>query len=202
MRRFKSVFQIISGCLLLAAGAISTSAHAIPVTIDFNFGTFSSQTSNGLINQYTEDGFIVRTLSPLDDFYSASGSYGGSLAWLKDDDIYGTTNNMIEVVAADGGLFDLLRADIVAGFAGITFTGSNGASITGGGSLNTRTFDDSFMNLSSFVMSIPLDFRVLTIVDNIALNTHSVSVPEPAAWLLLLLGLGAVAATRLRVAYR
>lgn len=186
---FKNRFSLLLISLIVATIGVSTSVRAIPITLDFSSGTYGSQSSNTLVNQYTQDGMIVRTLSPLDSFYSASGRYGGNLQWYKDEDYTGTMNNIIEVSAADGGLFDLFSVDIGAAFAGITFTGSNGAALGAGGSNNTRVFGADWMNLSSFTLNITLDSRILTTIDNISLNTReSVSIPEPASWLFLLVG--------------
>ena len=157
----------------------------------------------------TTKGNIVLAQSPTDDgFNAAQGTYFVDLSGLGSESLDGALSQTISTVAGAHYAFSLdlysgNNGTIIASVGGNPITLASGASFTIGNTSWTPwsgTFTGNALDTSPTLMikngtpGSQLDF-----VDNVSIVRTGGSVPEPAAWSLMILGFGLAGATLRRV---
>ena len=167
--------SIAAAALAMALSAGSANALSI-VTFD--------SLSGGQVSSYTEDGVSLASGNTNHFHVTADGS-GGKAAEFYQSDGFPFTFSF------SGGSFALKSIDFLSFSNGIqaVFTSSSGA-VQIVGSAGTVKFGGGFNDITSFVLSsanggIDRSF----VIDNVKLTG---AVPEPATWVMMLLGFGAM----------
>ncbi|MBH9577214.1 VPLPA-CTERM sorting domain-containing protein [Inhella proteolytica] len=180
----------------LALGCASLAPLAAPVTLDLTSGLDSNVAvaNPSLRDTYDEDGFRLQMAQAGNHFDRGFiGDLGFHNGPTNLDDIGWT-------LSFGGAAFDLLGVDIAA-FANearsMTLRGSNGQTLT----LDQNGFQAlAFHNVTAVHFNIDQDGGIQTVgLNGLLIDTvPTLAVPEPASALLMLAGLGGLAALRRR----
>jgi hypothetical protein len=183
----------------LLIGSLSR-AEAIPVTIDFSSGVYSS-VSPGLDNFYTEDGFSIYT--PDADHFD-SGPNGPLTPVGRPFLVFheGSANPVNNLITLDfgGAAFDFLSFDLLIDPTVINTTNpAMAVTASDGSTLNTTngfigTYTPGWTNVTWVTFDIITSSNCCNVnMDNLVLDNQIVaSVPEPSVFDLLASGLVAL----------
>jgi hypothetical protein len=179
----KPTMVALSGAAMLVATAAASTATA--ATIDFG-------TQSGDMASYTEDGF---------DFAPARLVSGNCV----DEACLALNTNETTTLTFGGSpfTFESFSFNLLGRPSELTVTGSNGATAVfttgeyGFNTYNTATLGTQFEDVTSLIFAATGTGNVR--IDNVVLSSVDVApVPLPAAGLMLLAGIGALAAVRRR----
>ena len=146
--------------------------------------TFDPLSSGAVVSSYTEDGVSLASGNTNHFHVTADGSGGRAARFFQSDGFPFT-------FSFSGGVFALQSIDFLSFNDGIqaVFTSSSGAVQTVG-TAGTVNFGSGFSGITSFVLSSANGGNDRSFVlDNVKLAG---AVPEPATWVMMLLGFGAM----------
>jgi hypothetical protein len=211
MKKMHSVYAALLGLTVLIG---STTAQAIPVTIDFE--GFDEGT---MLDGDIEDGFVLTDLGRNPGGVTAPGGGTGGPTSMGFGPPTSGADPLLQLVSQDGGLFEFLSLESyftlnpaiptsVLGFLNNVLVGIDIFDPTGPApDLSGPIVPAQFaLNLAGvqvdtlwFDMNASLDdFEGAQAIDNIRLSTAAVPVPVPVPSTLLLLGMALLGSTRVR----